>query len=50
MAIVVDDKTAESANLNGYNEVVIMRNMETIDAFSSCYICKSRKSLNRGTH
>ena len=28
-------KTAESANLNGYDEVVFIRNMETIDAFSS---------------
>ena len=35
VATVVDDKTAESANLNGYNEVVFMRNVETIDAFSS---------------
>ena len=34
-ATVVDDETAESANPNGYTEVVIMRNMETIDAFSS---------------
>ena len=34
-ATVVDDETLESANPNGYNEVVIMGNTETIDAFSS---------------
>ena len=34
-ATMVDDKTAESANLIGYNEVVFMRNTETIGAFSS---------------
>ena len=32
---VVDDKTVESANWNGYNEVVFTKNTETIDAFSS---------------
>ena len=31
----MDDETLESANLNGYDEVVVMRNMEIIDAFSS---------------
>ena len=31
---MVSDKTVESANPNGYDEVVIMRNMETIDTFS----------------
>ena len=34
-ATVVDDETTESANWNGYDEVVFMKNMETIDAFSS---------------
>ena len=38
VATAVDDETIESANLNGYDEVVIMRNMETIDAFSCCVI------------
>ena len=37
-ATVVDDETTESANPNGYDEVVITRNTETIDAFSSCVI------------
>ena len=35
VATVVDDQTSESANPHGYNEVVFMRNMETIEAFSS---------------
>ena len=48
VATVVDDETAESANPNWYNEVVSMRNMETIDAFFlSCYTCKSGKSLHK---
>ena len=33
--MMVDDETAETAISNGYDEVVFMRNMETIDAFSS---------------
>ena len=37
-AMVVDDKTAETANLNGYDEVVFTRNMKTIDPFSSCFL------------
>ena len=35
VATVVVDKTAESANPNGYDEVVLTRNTETIDTFSS---------------
>ena len=38
VATVVDDKTAENANPNGYDKVVFTRNTETIDAFSSCVI------------
>ena len=34
-ATVVGDKTAEESSLNGYNEVVITKNTEIIDAFSS---------------
>ena len=49
-ATVVDDQTLESANSNGYDEVVFMRNTETIEAFSSHYIHKSGKSLHRGMH
>ena len=32
---VVDNETAETASSNGYNEVVFMRNTETIGTFSS---------------
>ena len=34
-ATVLEDQTSESAYPNGYNEVVFMRNAETIEAFSS---------------
>ena len=37
-ATVVDDQTLESAYSNGYDEVVFTRNMETIEASSSCVI------------
>ena len=37
-ATVMDDQTLESANPNGYDEVVFMRNTETIEAFSSLII------------
>ena len=50
-ATVVDDQTSESANPNGYDEVVFMRNTETIEAFSSHVISiKMEKSLHRGIH
>ena len=35
MATVLEDQTSESANPNGYREVVITRNAETIEASSS---------------
>ena len=38
VATLVGDKTMESANWDGYIEVVFMKNMETIDAFSSCVL------------
>ena len=34
---MVSDKTAEDSSPNGYNEVVITKNTETIDAFS-CWV------------
>ena len=49
-ATVEDDKTTESANLNGYDKVVIMRSTETIDTFSSHVIPVKAKSLHRGMH
>ena len=45
VATVVDDQTLKSANPNGYNEVVFMRNTETVEAFSSWVISlKTEKS------
>ena len=38
VATVLEDQASKSANPNGYNEVVFMRNMETIEAFSSWVI------------
>ena len=49
-ATVVDNKTMESANPNGYDEVVIMRNTETIDAFSSCVILIKVEKAYTGEH
>ena len=37
-ATVLEDQTSESANPNGCDEVVFMRNAETIEAFSSWVI------------
>ena len=34
-AIVEGDQAAGNSNLTGYNEVVLTKNIETIDAFSS---------------
>ena len=33
-----DDQTAGNSNLGGYNEIVLTKNTETIDVFSSCVI------------
>ena len=38
MATVLEDQILESANPNGYDEVVFMRNAKTIEAFSSWVI------------
>ena len=37
-ATLEDDQVAGNSNLSGYNKVVITKNTETIDAFSSCVI------------
>ena len=37
-ATMVVNKTVEDSSLNGYEKMVINKNMETIDAFSSCVI------------
>ena len=33
-----DDQTAGNSNLGGYEEIVLTKNTETIDAFLSCVI------------
>ena len=50
VATVVDDQTSESASPNGYNEVVFMRNMETIEAFSSHIISLKTEKAYTGEH
>ena len=50
MTMVVDDETTETASLNGYNEVVFMRSMETIDAFSSHVLPTKMKKAYMGEH
>ena len=50
VATVVDAETVESANLTRYDEVVFMRNMETIDAFSSCVILVRMEKAYMGEH
>ena len=49
-ATVVDDQTLESANPNGYDEVVFMRSMETIEAFSSHVISVIAEKAYTGEH
>ena len=49
-ATVVDNQTLESANPNGYNEVVFMRNTETIEAFSSHVIPVKAEKAYTGEH
>ena len=48
-ATVEDSQTAENSGLSEYNEVVITKNVETIDAFSSHVIpMKMEKAFLRG--
>ena len=48
VATVVDDKTMESDNPNGYDEMVFMRNTETIDTFSPHVIPIKVEKLTQG--
>ena len=48
VATLLEDQTLEGANPNGYDEVVFMRNAETIEAFSSQVISvKAEKAYKR---
>ena len=49
-ATVLEDQTSESANLNGYDEVVFMRNVETIEAFSFQVISIKAERADTGEH
>ena len=50
MATVVDDKAAETANSNGYDEVVFMRNTATIDDFSSHVLLTKEEKAYMGEY
>ena len=45
---VLEDQTSESANPNGYNEAVFMRNVETMEAFSSWVISIKAEKAHTG--
>ena len=47
---VVDDQISESANPNGYDEVVFKRNTETIDTFSSHVLPTKAEKAYTGEH
>ena len=49
-AAVLEDQTSESDNPNGYNEVVFMRNVETVEAFSSQVISVKVEKTYTGEH
>ena len=47
---MLEDQTSESANSNGYDEVVFMRKAETIEAFSSQVISVKVEKAYTGEH
>ena len=47
---MVDDETTETASLNGCDEVVFTRNIETIDTFSSHVIPAKAEKAYTGEH
>ena len=50
-AKIADDQATEVSGPDEYNKVVVTKNMETVDAFSSCVIpVKVEKGLHRGAH
>ena len=50
MATVEDDQAMEESDLDGYDEVVITRNTETVDAFSSHVIpMKAQELISEST-
>ena len=47
---MLEDQTSESANPNGYDEVVFTRNAETIEAFCSWVITIKAEKVYTGEH
>ena len=47
---MVGDKIMEDSSLNGYGEVVVTKNTETIDALSSCVIPVKAEKAYTGEH
>ena len=43
-----DDQTAGNSNLGGYDEMVLTKNTETIDAFSFCVIAAKASTAQNG--
>ena len=48
MTMKVDDEATETAISNGYNEIVFMRNMDTIDAFPPLFYPQKQKKPTWG--
>ena len=47
---IADDQVAEEPSPDEYDEVVITKNMETVDAFSSCVIPVKAEKAYMGVH
>ena len=47
-AMVEDDQTAGNLNLGGYDKIVLTKNTETINAFSSCVIIMKVGTIHTG--
>ena len=49
-ATIADDQATEESALDEYDEVVITKNTETVDAFSSHVIAMNMKKAYTGEH
>ena len=47
---MVDDQTTEESGLDEYDEVVVTKNTETVDAFSSCVMPVKVEKAYTGEH
>ena len=47
-ATMVEDQTTGDSSPDEYDEVVITKNMETVDAFSSCVVPMKAEKANMG--